>query len=96
VLVLRDIYTILLLNDITPGALKYSLSNNSAAAGGATNSFVTHNIELGFITSYETLKQFLQRIERLRYPLEVHNLNLNQDDGGLVTVSLKLVTYSRK
>lgn len=92
VLVLRDVYTILFLNQITPDALRYS----RAASSDATKLFVTHNFELNFITSYDKLKQFLQRIERLRYPLEVHTMTLNQDDGGLVTVSLKLVTYSRK
>ena len=54
-----------------------------------------HTFAVEFEASYEQLKQFLGDLEKNAYPLEVHDLVIEQTEGGFLAVELKLITYDR-
>jgi Tfp pilus assembly protein PilO len=55
----------------------------------------THTFSVEFESSYEQIKQFLSDLEKNAYPLEVHDLVIEQTEGGFLSVDMKLVTYDR-
>lgn len=54
-----------------------------------------HTFAVEFEASYEQMKLFLGDLEKNAYPLEVHDLNIEQTEGGFLSVEIKLVTYDR-
>jgi Tfp pilus assembly protein PilO len=54
-----------------------------------------HTFSVEFESSYEQVKQFLSDLEKNAYPLEVHDLVIEQTEGGFLSVEMKLVTYDR-
>ena len=54
-----------------------------------------HTFSVEFESSYEQVKQFLSDLEKNAYPLEVHDLVIEQTEGGFLSVAMKLVTYDR-
>lgn len=54
-----------------------------------------HVFTFEFEASYEQVKAVLALIEKNAYPLEVHEMIIEQTDGGFLSVNLKLITYDR-
>jgi hypothetical protein len=54
-----------------------------------------HTFAVEFEASYEQIKQFLGDLEKNAYPLEVHDLVIEQTEGGFLSVDMKVVTYDR-
>ncbi len=54
-----------------------------------------HTFAVDFESSYEQVKEFLSDLETNAYPLEVHELVIEQTEGGFLSVSMKIVTYDR-
>ena len=54
-----------------------------------------HVFEVSFKGSYEQIKKVLASFEKNVYPLEVHELHIEEQEGGFLKASLKLHTYNR-
>ena len=54
-----------------------------------------HVFTFEFEASYEQVKAVLALIEKNAYPLEVHEMVIEQTEGGFLSVNLKLITYDR-
>jgi hypothetical protein len=54
-----------------------------------------HVFNFEFEASYEQVKSVLQAIEKNAYPLEVHDLTIQNAKGGFLSVTMKVVTYDR-
>ncbi len=54
-----------------------------------------HTFAVEFEAAYEQIKQFLGDLEQNGYPLEVHDLVIEQTEGGFLSVKMKVVTYDR-
>jgi Tfp pilus assembly protein PilO len=107
VIVPRDIKAIADKNGLTLGQIKYvgpeePLTASTfidptmlATAGPTSYDPEAHTFALEFEASYEQIKQFLGDLEKNAYPLEVHDLTIEQTEGGFLAVELKVVTYDR-
>lgn len=54
-----------------------------------------HVFEVSFKGSYEQIKKTLSSFEKNAYPLEVHELHIEEQEGGFLKASLKIHTYNR-
>ncbi len=54
-----------------------------------------HVFTFDFEASYNQIKVVLAAIEKNAYPLEVHNMVIEQTEGGFLSVNMKLITYDR-
>lgn len=48
-----------------------------------------------FDASYEQIKAVLRAVEKNAYPLEVHDLTIENSEGGFLSVTMKIITYDR-
>ena len=48
-----------------------------------------------FDASYEQIKSVLRAVEKNAYPLEVHDLTIENSEGGFLSVTMKIITYDR-
>lgn len=55
-----------------------------------------HSFKIGLSSSYAQLKNFFLRLEQNNYPFTVHTLSITPTEGGVLEVSLTLLTYSHK
>jgi hypothetical protein len=55
-----------------------------------------HSFRLGFMGSYQQMKDMLTYFERNNYPLVVEAMTAQPTDGGLLDVTFDIVTYSHK
>jgi hypothetical protein len=81
--------------------IQYVGSSESSIAlveeeAGPTEKPFAHSFNLGFTGSYEQTKDMLTVLERNNYPLVVKVMNAEPTDGGLLNVTMELVTYSHK
>jgi hypothetical protein len=54
---------------------------------------IAHSFSLSVEGSYQQIKELIRLIELNEYPLEIHNLSINQLNGFFLGVSFDLVTY---
>jgi hypothetical protein len=54
-----------------------------------------HAFSFKFEASYEQVKAVLQAVEKNAYPLEVHDLTIENSEGGFLSVTMKIITYDR-
>lgn len=54
-----------------------------------------HVFTFEFVASYDQIKVVLAAIEKNAYPLEVHNMTIEQTEGGFLAVTMELITYDR-
>ncbi|MCA9358714.1 hypothetical protein KC926_00725 [Candidatus Kaiserbacteria bacterium] len=68
---------------------KRSSNSNSGENGPKAYTF-----SLSIEGTYSQLKNFFKLIERNNYPLEIENLSIQLIDGGFLSASMDIVTYS--
>lgn len=76
------------------GEVKASNSRSNAAASDEMP--IAHTFTLNVDGAYPQIKTLLRLLEQNEYPLEVHGINIRQNDGGFLSVSLQIVTYEFK
>jgi hypothetical protein len=54
-----------------------------------------HVFTFDFEASYDQIKVVLAAIEKNAYPLEVHEMTIEETEGGFLSVRMKLITYDR-
>jgi hypothetical protein len=54
-----------------------------------------HVFSFEFEASYDQVKTVLALIEKNAYPLEVHEMLIEQTEGGFLAVTMQLITYDR-
>jgi len=57
---------------------------------------IPHVFSLSVDGTYPQIKDLLRLLEKNKYPLEVHELNISVLDGGFLSAQLRLVTYSNE
>ncbi len=57
---------------------------------------VAHSIQVSVTGTYEQAKKFLALLEINNYPLEVHDLKIATTELGIISLEMKLVTYTHK
>lgn len=55
-----------------------------------------HSFKISLSSSYAQLKNFLLRLEQNNYPFTVHTLSVVPAEGGILDVTITLLTYSHK
>lgn len=55
---------------------------------------VPHAFSVEIEGTYSQIKDFLELLEQNNYPLEVHEMNVQVIEGGILGVDLRIVTYS--
>ena len=101
VAVMKDLEAITKLSGVEVKSLSYGGESSITDPAIAENAEVTekptgHNFSLDISSSYEEMKYLLLLLERNKYPLDIQNLSLKPTDGGLMSVSLEVRTYSYK
>ena len=54
-----------------------------------------HVFSFKFEAAYEQVKTVLSAVEKNAYPLEVHDLIIENSEGGFLSVTMKIITYDR-
>lgn len=99
--VLRDLF--LIVNQ--SGALYRNVSSGGSGSAGTKNknsSAVTatgpeqYGFTLEVEGTYDQLKSLFSLLERNEYPLEIQNVSFSKTEGGFLTASIELATYSFK
>ena len=75
------------------GAIKQSIGTETNDA--VKNKPEEHVFEVSFKGSYQQIKKTLASFEKNVYPLEVHELHIEEQEGGFLKASLRLHTYNR-
>ncbi len=96
--VLKDIYTILQLADVSITTLKYDGESQEKAklSESLDPKPAIHSFNFEFISSYEEMKLALSLFESNAYPLKIRTLGSSITEEGLLNVSIQVETYSRK
>lgn len=100
VLVMKDLTAIAKDSEVTIKNLKFndgkSGNNRSSSAPQDVNTPFSQNFTIGISSSYEQLKDFLQRLEQNNYPLVVDKLTVKPNSTGLLDSEITITTYSHK
>lgn len=98
VLVMKDLTSIAKDSEVFIKELSFegfdSKSKSASVAG--ENLPAPQSFKIGLSSSYEQLKDFLQRLEQNNYPLVVDTLAITPTDSGLLDSDLTIITYSHK
>ncbi len=93
--VLKDLTAMVRDSRLLLSGLTYDgASSGKDKVAGATSQPFVHTFSLNFLSSYSQMKEFLLRLERNDYPLVVSSLSASPNEGGLIDVSLTLLTYA--
>lgn len=57
---------------------------------------ITHEISVDVTGTYEQAKKFLALLEINNYPLEVHDLKITSTELGIISLQMKVITYTHK
>lgn len=68
-------------------------TSNSTAVTDDEPVAVGHAFELSVEGTYDQLKRLLVLMETNNYPLEVHQMRINQLEGGFLSIDFVVVTY---
>tara|TARA_B100000508_G_scaffold141011_1_gene145035 strand:+ start:2047 stop:2634 length:588 start_codon:yes stop_codon:yes gene_type:complete len=86
-----------LYQDVSYGGLATAKQKQQNSTDGSGKEMpIAHSFTLGVEGAYPQIKTLFRLIEQNDYPLEVHGVDLKQNDGGFLTVSLQIVTYEFK
>lgn len=104
----RDLNSIAQTAGVILSQIKYEGPQESTAPTGfvdpsllpVTSDFMdfkpeAHVFSFEFEASYEQVKAVLAAIEKNAYPLEVHEMNIEKNEGGFLSVTMRLITYDR-
>jgi Tfp pilus assembly protein PilO len=94
--VLKDISRMAEDSGIVLNGLDYIGVDEAEGSTGAFAQPFAHSFSASFVSTYEQMKNFLLRLEQNNYPLNIKALTSSPNEGGLIDVSLALVTYSHK
>lgn len=100
VLVMKDLTSIakdsqvLIKNLSAKGSGKNNKSNSNTTSD--LNTPFKQNFTIGIVSSYEQLKDFLQRLEQNNYPLVVDTMSVKPNSSGLLDTEININTYSHK
>ena len=68
----------------------------SASSEGVDTDPRKYSFLLSVEGTYRQIKGLISLLEQNNYPLEIHSLDIDQLEGGFLSVNLSLVTYSYK
>lgn len=71
-------------------------SKRSSASSEDDQGPYKYSFTLSVEGTYNQLKELVNLLEQNNYPLEIHNLDIDQLEGGFLSANLSLVTYSYK
>lgn len=93
--VLKDISTMSGVAGIILSALSYTGQSNPQT-GEDEEAPSEHGFSVNGEGSYEQIKRLLALMEQNNYPLTIESLNITPTEGGTLTLSLELITYSHQ
>ncbi len=96
VLVMKDVTAIAKDAEISITNISYKgmIENHSKALNDNIGQPFTHSFSVDFFSSYEQLKDFLQRLEQNNYPLVIDKMSVKPNESGQLTTNLTIITYS--
>lgn len=94
--VLKDISSMTQIAGLVTTALTYTGEETVRPSSQEDDAVapLVHGFDLTVDGPYENIKQLLLLLEQNNYPLEVMDLNITPTEGGLLTVAIKLNTYT--
>jgi len=72
-----------------------SSNNFTGEAASATPGLVAHPFEISGVGSYGSIKDLLTRMEHNKYQLDIAEMNLEAEEGGLIGFSITANVYQR-